>query len=392
MKKITAIVALMCVFTLAICFVVIGAISVELKSALGINNAEVGTLVMTLFLTACFVQLAIGPLVDKFGHKPIAIIGFIICSLSMFILGLATSFGIALLAAFLLGIGAMCVNTVGNTLIPVVLFSGKDPARASNFGNGFFGLGLICTPLIISVLGLRYNVALFYIGTAILLFLLFSIFAAYPRVSTGFKFLMAVKLLAKKSVLVAALALVCYISLESTMSTWIKPFMAELFEKSGNRNFLAHSGFILSLFGVCMMLGRFISSAIKNLTKIGIRVIVAASIVSMFAIILMIITKSYLFAILAVILMGFSFAPIFPIIIGVTFAQFEPKFYGSIFGIIFSIGLLGGTFVPQYVGYLAKSRTIQQSLWIAIVMAGLLFGITLIMGKLSIPKGNKLEK
>ena len=389
MKKLTAIVALMCVFTLAICFVVIGAISVELKSALGIGNAQIGTLVMTLFLTACVIQLVIGPLVDKFGHKPIAILGFIICSLSIFILGLAASFGMALLAAFLLGIGAMCVNTVGNTLIPVVLFNGKDPARASNFGNAFFGLGLICTPLIISALGLRYNIALFYTGAAILMFLLFSIFASYPQVSTGFKFLMAVKLLAKKSVIVAALALVCYISLESTMNTWIKPFMAELFEGSGNSNFLAHSGFVLSLFGVCMALGRFISSAIKNLTKIGIRIIAAGSIISMLAIVLMIVTKSYVFAILAVVLLGFCFAPIFPIIVGVTFAQFEPKFYGSIFGIIFSIGLLGGTFVPQYVGYLAKNRPIQQSLWIAVIMAALLFVVTLIMGKSNLEEKTK---
>jgi fucose permease len=71
----------------------------------------------------------------------------------MFILGLAKSFCVALSSAFLLGAGAMCVNTVGNTLIPVVLFDGKDPARASNFGNGFFGLGLILTPLVIAVFG-----------------------------------------------------------------------------------------------------------------------------------------------------------------------------------------------------------------------------------------------
>ncbi|MDD4182368.1 MAG: MFS transporter [Candidatus Omnitrophica bacterium] len=383
MKNLTAIVALMSVFTLAICFVVIGAVSVELKSALGIGNGEIGTLVLTLFLTACIVQLIIGPFVDKFGHKPIAITGFIICSLSMFLLGSAASFIIALVAAFLLGIGAMCVNTVGNTLMPVVLFSGRDPARASNFGNGFFGLGLIATPLIIAAFGLKYNNALFSIGACIILFLLFSLFASYPKVSTGFKFSMAIKLLGKMPVVVAALALICYISLESTMNTWIKSLMAELFENSGNSNFLAHAGFVLSLFGICMMLGRFISSAVKNLTKIGVNVIAASSLVSMLAIILLIITKSYVLAIVAIVIVGFSFAPIFPIIVGVTFARFETNLYGSIFGIIFSIGLLGGTFVPQYVGYLAKEKTIQQSLWIAVAMAGLLFVIALLMGRLN---------
>jgi len=382
-KKITAIVALMNVFTLAICFVVIGAVSVELKSALGIGNSEIGTLVLTLFLTACIVQLIIGPLVDKFGHKPIAVVGFIICSLSMFLLGLAVNFKLALLAAFLLGVGAMCVNTVGNTLIPVVLFNGQDPARASNFGNGFFGLGLILTPLIISAFGLKYNYALFSIGAVILVFFLFSLLASYPKVSTGFKFSMAIKLLGKKSVVIAALALVCYISLESTMNTWIKSLMAELFQSSGNRNFLMHAGFVLSLFGVCMMLGRFLSSAVKNLTKIGIKVIAVFSLISMFAIILMIVAKSHLLVIAAVILVGFTFAPIFPIIVGVTFARFKENLYGSIFGIIFSVGLLGGTFVPQYVGHLAQGRTIQQSLWIAVVMAGLLFVVALLMGRLN---------
>jgi len=386
LKNLTAIVALMSVFTLAICFVVIGAISVELKTALGIGNSEIGTLVLTLFLTACIVQLIIGPLVDKFGHKPIAITGFIICSLSMFLLGVADNFNLALIAAFLLGVGAMCVNTVGNTLMPVVLFAGNDPARASNFGNGFFGLGLIFTPLIVAAFGLKYNNALFSIGAGIFIFLLFSFFASYPKVSTGFKFSMAIKLLGKIPVIIAALMLMCYIALESTMNTWIKPLMAELPWFSVNGNSLTHAGFVLSLFGVCMMLGRFLSSAVKNLTKIGSKIIAAASLVSMLAIILMIVTKSYLVATFAVIITGFCFAPIFPIIVGVTFGRFEASLYGSIFGIIFSIGLLGGTFLPQYVGYLAKDKTIQQSLWIAVVMAGLLFVIALVMGKSDLRK------
>ena len=189
----------------------------ELKAALGIGNGEIGTLVLTLFLTACVVQLVIGPLVDKFGHKPVAVMGFVVCSLGVLLLGLAKTFGAALSAAFLLGAGAMCVNTVGNTLIPVVLFDGKDPARASNFGNGFFGLGLILTPLVITVFGLKYNSALFSIAAAILVFLLFSFFASYPKASTGFKFIEAVKLLSQKPVIIAALALVCYIS-ERTMN------------------------------------------------------------------------------------------------------------------------------------------------------------------------------
>ena len=64
-KNMTAFVALMAVFTLAICFIILGSISTDLMTALGINEGQFGTLIMGLFLTSCIVQLFIGPLVDK---------------------------------------------------------------------------------------------------------------------------------------------------------------------------------------------------------------------------------------------------------------------------------------------------------------------------------------
>jgi MFS family permease len=117
-----------------------------------------------LFLTSGIIQLIIGPMVDKFGHKPLAILGFLVAGISMFMIASAQSYGVALFACILLGAGAMCLNTVGNTLIPVVLFGGKDPARASNFGNAFFGLGYVITPLLFSLfasLALSYKTGVY---------------------------------------------------------------------------------------------------------------------------------------------------------------------------------------------------------------------------------------
>ena len=103
MKKMTAIVALMAVFTLAICFIILGSISVELMASLNIHAGRFGTLVMGLFLTCCIVQLFIGPLVDKYGYKSMAIFGFSIYSLSMFLLSFASTFSVALIACILWG-------------------------------------------------------------------------------------------------------------------------------------------------------------------------------------------------------------------------------------------------------------------------------------------------
>jgi fucose permease len=372
----TSIVALMAVFGLGICFVIIGAISVEYKAALGIAN--IGDLTLALFLTSALVEMVIGPLVDKVGYKPVAIVGFTVAALSMIGLEMAGSLEMAIVACVLLGIGAMCLNTVGNTLIPVVLFKGQAPARASNFGNGFFGLGLVVTPLLFSLV--QWRMGLFLLAAVFVVCLLFALSAGYPQVSTGYQFSMAFKVLGNGAVIVAALALFCYMSLESSMSTWSKPYMTELLGGEGNATAATSAGLVLSLFGVAMMVGRFLTSAIKNLSAIGLKVIAGAALVAVAAILAMVTTSSPLVATAAVVLTGLVFAPIFPTIVGVTFAKFEPRLYGSIFGIIFSVGLLGATFVPKVVGNLSAGKSVQQSLTIVLAMAVLLFVISLFLG------------
>lgn len=392
MKKTTAIVALMAVFTLAICFILLGSISSELMAALSINAGQLGSLVMASFLTMCIVQLFIGPIVDKYGYKPVAIFGFTITGLSMLLLAFASTFTGALFACILMGFGAMACNTVGNTLIPVVLFGGKDPARASNFGNGFFGLGYVVTPLLIvfilKTLNLGHTVALIIIAALCFIFLIFALTASFPRVPVDFNFSKAFKVVLKPAVLMAALALFCYMALEISMGTWIKSFMEEIFEASGSVDPITKAGLVLSLFGVALMTGRFLTSAIKNLTAMGSKVIITASAIALLAILCMIITKGPALGIIAVLLAGLAFAPIFPTIVGITFAKFDSSLYGSIFGIMFSIGLLGGTLVPKFIGNLSVDSTIQQSLLIAAIMAGILLIFSFFLGIVGKPKAS----
>jgi fucose permease len=390
MKKMTAVVALMSVFSVAICFIILGSISVELKASLGINDGQFGSLVMALFLTCCIVQLIIGPLVDKFGYKPIAILGFLVTGGSMFLLAFAPGYAVVRLACVFLGVGAMCLNTVGNTLIPIVLFEAKDPARASNLGNAFFGLGYVLTPLLFTLflksMHLSYSMSVTIIGALAIVFLVFALATKFPPAATGYKFSMAVKLLGKPAVLIAGLALICYMSLEVSMATWIKTLMTDLLGGSEAAGAVVKAGLALSLFGVAMMVGRFLASAMRNLTAMGGKVITATSLLSVIAIVGMIVTKSPALAIAAIVLTGLAFAPIFPTIVGVTFAKFEPALYGSIFGIIFAVGLLGGTFVPKLIGDVSAGSSVQAGLRIAAAMAGLLFVISLFIGRVGKPK------
>ena len=95
----------------------------------------------------------------------------------------------------------------------------------------------------------------------------------------------------------------------------------------------------------------------------------------------MIIAKGPAVGIIGVILAGIAFAPIFPTIIGVTFSKFEPGLYGSIFGIVFATGLLGGTFVPKLIGNLSVGSTVQQSLYVALFISLALLVISLFIAR-----------
>ena len=96
----------------------------------------------------------------------------------------------------------------------------------------------------------------------------------------------------------------------------------------------------------------------------------------------MIIAKSPFWAIFAILLAGLVLAPVFPTIVGITFAKFDPSLYGSIFGIIFAAGMLGGTFTPKLIGNLSVGSTVQQSLPIAAIIAVILLIVSLFIGRI----------
>lgn len=385
MNKMTSVVAIMAVFTLAVCFIMIGSISEELKVKLEITNTDIGTLMFTMSLTSLIVQLLVGPLVDKFGHKPLAIVGFVLSAVSILILGYAGSLNMAIGAAVLLGIGAICCNTVGNTLLPVVLFEGKEPSRASNFGNAFVGLAFVLTPLavvtLINDMNVSFESTMTLIAVLILAFAGCALMTSFPQVSTGFEIHKAVGLLSQPLVLLAALALVCYIGLEFSMNTWIKPLMKELYEAQENANAIRNAGRVLALFGLSMAVGRFLTSMVKNLSQVGTKIIALGALIGIASILVLSRATGTSLAMVGVLVTGLAFAPMFPTIVGVTFSKFDPGLYGSIFGIIFSIGLLGSMILPKIIGMISMGKTVQQSLPIAAVISALLLVTAVIMGR-----------
>ena len=381
-------VALLCVFGLGMCFSLLGSISVKLMPRLKIDQGKFGSLISAFMFSCLIASLIIGVVVDSVGYKPVAIFGFVLTALCILILARGKTYGAALVPCILLGFGAMALNTAGNTLIPVVLFGGENPAAASNLGNVFFGLGLFLTPLIVSFLFRKtsYENAISVLALIVLAPVVLAVLATYPESKAGFALADAFALLAKPAVLIAALVLFCYISLETSFSNWLPSFGKEVISAASpdaaEDAVDASAQRLLSLFAVAMMVGRLIASQISAITEYGSWFIAGAALIAGLIILAMTVSRSAWQARVLAILAGLAFAPCFPTTVGVTFAKFSPEIYGSIFGIIFALGLLGAVIVPKAIGNLAKGSSVQKSLKLLVPACALLIVFALILGKL----------
>ncbi len=380
------VVALLCVFGLGMCFSLLGSISVKLMPRLKIDQGKFGSLISAFMLTCLIASLIMGVVVDKIGYKPVAIFGFIATAVCIFILARGQTYGMALLPCLLLGFGAMALNTAGNTLIPVVLFGGENPAAASNLGNVFFGLGLFVTPLIVSFLFRKtsYENAISVLAIIALAPVVLAVIAKYPQLQAGFAISDALVLLKEPAVLVAALALFCYISLESSFCNWLPPYGKEIisrnFSSLDNSVIDATSQQMLSAFAVAMMAGRLITSQIGSITAYGTWFVAGAAVIAALIILAMERSGAIWTSALAV-CAGLSFAPCFPTIVGVTYSK-HPENFGSVFGIIFAVGLLGAVIIPKAIGNLAKGSSIQKSLKLLVPTCLALIVLALILGRL----------
>lgn len=355
-------------FGLGMCFALLGSIAVKMMPRMGIDQAKFGSMI-SAFMSACLVaSLAVGVLMDSLGYQTVAVAGFIAAALAVLMLAYAKSFGSSLLACVLLGIGAMACNTTGNVLgtsVVQTMFDG-DAAAANNLVNVFFGLGLFLTPFLVSFLfqKVAYERAVSALGIVLLIPLIFSFLARYPAAPAGFTLGDAFGLLAEPVTIIAALVLFCYIALESSFTNWLAPFGKEIITREkprlGTDQVDASAARLLSVFAVAMMAGRLVTS-LSGITEFGGWLIAGAALIAAVLIVVMgrITSSGAAFALAAA--SGLVFAPAFPTTIGVTFAKFGGA-SGSLFGIIFAVGLAGAVIVPKAIGNLAKGTSVQKAL------------------------------
>jgi len=378
--KLATLVTITSVFGLGVVMALLGSVKIRLVENLKIDDAQMGKMFSVFNFSNLIFVLVAGVLCDALGFKAVAIAGYIIGAIAVFMFGAAKNYSAALWGCFLLGVGGMFMNSVGNTLIvnPQILFA--DEARSGNLGNVFFGVGAFIVPLLTAWLFRKtsYSTAINVVALIIFIPVIFALFGEFPEAPAGFSMGAAIALIGQKQIILGALALMCYIALEVSMGGWITTYANSLGADE------AKSSRILSMFWIALMLGRLVTALYigskLNLAADGAWFVLCLAVVAAVVIYLMVIAKTLSAGTTAIILTGLALAPCFPTIIGVTLSRTEEALRGSGFGLIFAVGLIGGIFVPAWMGAISKGTGIKGSMKVASGTAIVLVVIALIMG------------
>ena len=108
--------------------------------------------------------------------------------------------------------------------------------------------------------------------------------ATYPASNAGFRFADAVAMLTEPAVLVSALALLCYASLDTSFCNWLPAFGKEVIGQAAPATEAnaadASAQRLISVYAVAMIIGRLAASQVPNITQYGSYFVAAAPLVT----------------------------------------------------------------------------------------------------------------
>jgi FHS family glucose/mannose:H+ symporter-like MFS transporter len=355
-------------FTFGIMTSFLGATLQEWSARLAFDLARGGALFSFLYFPQIPMVFLAGPLIDRFGKKPVLAAGFLFSAGAL--VGMAYAPSYALLGALLivLGLGSSAAMAAANTLIPDLY--PENPSSALNLGGIFFGVGAIFFPWIVTLMTARLGLGatLWVIAVLVAAVAVVALLQTFPhaRAAGGFDWSEAGRLTLNPAVILLAWILFFYSAIEISTAGWIRTFLEAEFQSSAQA-----SGAILTSFWIALMLGRLAASQVLKKVR-GPSLVLGAALGATVGLMLMAIAPNVAFATAAIILCGLCFAPVFPTTAG-TASTYFPRIFGTVFGILMAHALLSGAIVPRAVGYVAQGRTVRSGLWLLAGIAALLF-------------------
>lgn len=324
------------------------------------SAARVGSLFFLSMGSAAFLMLfAVGPLIDRFGQRPVLIGGAILSGLSVWLLSGAGTMPGACALMFLLGAGSSGINGGVNTLVNHL--HPRNPERMLNLGNVFFGAGAVMMPLagswLIEGSGLG---SLLKLGALVCLIpvLMFAV-ARFPSdVSVeDFRLSDAGRAVSDPLVVMFCVLAFLYVGLEASMGIWSRPAVAGRWGLKPPLDQLLLAGYWSAL-----VTGRLLAGTLFHRIE-GRRMVLRCAIGSTLGLVVFAMADSLGVAAFALWFSGLCFGPIFPSSLGSAGRIFK-VYTGTIFSMMIASCVLGGVCISSLVGAVAGAGSLRAGLFV----------------------------
>lgn len=305
--------------------------------------------------TASFFMLfVVGPLIDRFGQKPVLIAGSLFLSAAILLLTRARSLSAACALMFLAGTGSAGLNGGVNTLINHLHKNNRS--RAFNLSNIFFGLGAVTLPCLAGWLlksGGLFNLLVITSALSLLPALLFSLGVFPPGAAVNdFRLGEAVRTLANPLVALFALVIFFYTGLEASLGIWSRTAMVDSWKVSAPLD-----QFILAGYWGALITGRLLAgTTFKDIPSHTL--VLSCAIGSAAGLGAFLVAPSVYVAAGALWFSGLCFAPIFPSTMG-SAGENLSGYTGTVFSLLIAVGVLGAVLLSTGVGKIAASSSLN---------------------------------
>ncbi len=344
----------------------------DMRARLQLDLVRQGNLQALLLFGVFLATVVVGPLIDRFGNKAVLAISSVLVTAALAGFASAHSFESAVVYAILLGIGGGGLNTSTNVLVSDVY--GDDRGPMLNVLGIFFGVGALFIPMLASIVAAKIAALMWTAAVLAAFCALAYLLLPFPaaREAHSFSWLEAARVARYPGVLLFAFLLFFESGNEAALNGWTSTWASNLGASANTATA------VLAAFQASMMAGRILAARLLR-TVAEPALVFASAVGAVIGCVVMLAAPSVPVIAVGVVLTGLSCAAIYPTTLAMAGDRYQ-RFSGTVFGVLFSIALVGGIAFPWGLGHVSNRFGLRAGIVLPLVGAAMICVMISVIG------------
>jgi len=335
----------------------------QMRERIHADLAQQGDIFLMLYFGIFVSTLIVGPVIDSFGNKIVLTLSaaFVVAGLLGF--SVAGSFFTAMGSAFLLGFGGGGLNTASNALV-ADLYTDNRGAMLNLLGV-FFGFGALFIPLLAASITGRLTIPQLLLIAASLAGICTVAYTILPfpppSAATGFSIFASIRAAKYPAVMLFAMLLFFESGNESAIGGWTSTYVGSVGAPP------RAATWILAAYWAGLMVGRVVGARILAIMRKE-RLVFISGIGSAIGTAVLVASPSLITMAAGAVIVGLSFAAIYPTTLAIAADRYQ-RLAGTIFGLLFAVGLIGGMIFPWGIGHISEHYGVRVAMLLPLIGA-----------------------